>query len=250
MDIDNVIKEAQDLLSKNSEWRNRYKGYAEAFIANEEVISSNKRRFNELSPLYFYISTTKIKEAKNNLLLDVRYRGRSVATLKVAQDSITLSTKDKNTNNKSVFECEFELDNVPWLDKKATAFKSFFINYTPSINKKGIDGECNLESLLLTEFSGKGKQIKKIKPVRYQGIRFGMPTPLGASDHKKLKYSGFRGGEIDILARTGRGRATYLTVIEVKDENKQNEPPKDTLKQAIKYAVFIRELLRSESVKD
>jgi hypothetical protein len=102
----------------------------------------------------------------------------------------------------------------------------------------------------LTEFSGKGKQIKKIKPVRYQGIRFGMPTPLGASDHKKLKYSGFRGGEIDILARTGRGRATYLTVIEVKDENKQNEPPKDALKQAIKYAVFIRELLRSESGKD
>ncbi|KAA6314316.1 hypothetical protein EZS27_035053 [termite gut metagenome] len=84
------------------------------------------------------------------------------------------------------------------------------------------------------------------------GIRFGMPTPISASNHKKpLKYAKQNGGGIDIFARTGRGRhATSLTVIEVKNENNSKEPPKDALKQAIQYAVFIRELLRSDCGED
>jgi hypothetical protein len=73
-----------------------------------------------------------------------------------------------------------------------------------------------------------------------------MPTPIGASDHKKLIYAKQYGGGIDIFARTKKGRATYLTVIEVKDEYNPKEPPKDALIQAIQYAVFIRELLRSD----
>ena len=77
-----------------------------------------------------------------------------------------------------------------------------------------------------------------------------MPTPISASNHKELKYADSKGGGIDIFARTGKGHGTYLTVIEVKDENNSKEPPKDALKQSIKYAVFIRELLRSDSGQD
>jgi len=109
--------------------------------------------------------------------------------------------------------------------------------------------EHNVESLLLSEFSKKksnSKQIKGIQPVKMCGNRFGMPTPISASNSDELNYSNQYGGGIDIFARTGKGRATYLTVIEVKDENKAEEPPKDALIQAIKYAVFIRELLRSD----
>jgi hypothetical protein len=74
-----------------------------------------------------------------------------------------------------------------------------------------------------------------------------MPTPISASNHKApLKYSKSKGGGIDILARTGRGPHATLTVIEVKDENTDKEPPEAALKQAIQYAVFIRELLRSD----
>ena len=75
-----------------------------------------------------------------------------------------------------------------------------------------------------------------------------MPTPISASKHKAIKYSGASGGGIDILARTGTGGInTYLCIMELKDENVKSEPPKDALKQSIAYATFIRELLRSDA---
>ena len=78
-----------------------------------------------------------------------------------------------------------------------------------------------------------------------------MPTPLVASKLGVVGYSGFGGGGIDILARVGTGgRATYLCVIEFKDETVKTEPPTVVIEQAIKYAVFVRELLRNETVGD
>ena len=73
-----------------------------------------------------------------------------------------------------------------------------------------------------------------------------MPTPISASKHGTTKYSKQHGGGLDILARIGTGgRATYLCVIELKDENTSAEPASHAIAQAIKYTVFIRELLRS-----
>ena len=82
-------------------------------------------------------------------------------------------------------------------------------------------------------------------------MRFPMPTPISASDHKAVKYSGVYGGGIDILARTGTGGTnTYLCIMELKDENVKSEPPKAALSQAIAYTTFIRELLRSEAGRE
>ena len=251
MNIIDVIKEAQDLLSKNSEWKHRYKGYAENLIANVNVIKLNRNRFNEFPPLYFYISTTNAKSAKTKLLLDIRYRGQSVATLKANQNDITISSKKQDDKNLRDFNCNIKLNDISWQEKQVSEFRTFFKKRPNSRNngnnKK--NEEHNVENLLLSEFSkrnSKNKQIIGIQPLKICGNRFGMPTPLSASDHNKLSYSNQYGGGIDIFARTGKGRATYLTVIEVKDENNPKEPPKDALKQAIQYAVFIRELLRSD----
>jgi len=75
-----------------------------------------------------------------------------------------------------------------------------------------------------------------------------MPTPISASKHEPVKYSGIHGGGIDILARTGTGgKATHLCIMELKDENTKREPPKEVVKQAIAYATFIRELLHSDA---
>jgi len=75
-----------------------------------------------------------------------------------------------------------------------------------------------------------------------------MPTPISASKHGVTKYAKQHGGGIDIFARIGTGgRATYLCVIELKDENIKAEPASHVIQQALKYAVFIRELLRSEA---
>ncbi len=58
------------------------------------------------------------------------------------------------------------------------------------------------------------------------------------------------GGEIDIFCRRKAGNRSRLTVIEVKDENLSSETFHLAIKQAIAYAVFIRELARSESGRD
>jgi hypothetical protein len=256
--MDAVIKETQDLLLKNPEWIERYKNYVEDIKSNKALIKDNRKLFNEFSPLYFYISTTNARNAKKTLSLDVRYRGQSVATLQASSDGINISTEGgkREENNKRDFECTIKLPKIPWTHPTTSDFRKFFkerpnSRNSTSDNKK--NEEHNVESLLLAEFSKQSstnKQIAGIKPVKIENIRFGMPTPLGACDHKKLKYCNSSGGGIDILARTGLGGTRFISVIEVKDENLKNEPPQDALKQAIQYAVFIRELLRSDSGQD
>jgi hypothetical protein len=259
-----TIKEAQELLSENkTEWLVRYTKYASDIllnIDNEYIIKKYKKQFNEFPPLLFYISTTRAKEnIKNRLFLDIRYGGQSVATLKITSNDVTISTKDKDEKNLENFNCNIELpDNTPWRTTEATNFRKYFRERVEPRNKtKGSrsNEEHNVESLLLTEFSKRGskdKAICGIQPIKIFDYRFGMPTPISACNHKgPLKYSKQYGGGIDIFARTGNGRhSTYLTVIEVKDENKKDEPPTDALKQAIQYAVFIRELLRSDCGAD
>jgi hypothetical protein len=257
MNIDNVIKETQDLLFENSdEWKDRYSIYANEFLTNKKVIELYRKQFNEFPPLHFYISTNLARRAKNTLSLDVRYRGQSVATLKANQNGITISTTKQYDKNSRDFDCKIKLDNTLWSNAQATEFRKFFKErpYTRNDNDKNKrNEEHNVENLLLKEFSKRSsssKQILGIQPIKIGGIRFGMPTPISASNHKALKYSGSSGGGIDIFTRTGKGGSRYLTVIEVKDENNSKEPPKDALKQAIQYAIFIRELLRSNSGKN
>ena len=74
-----------------------------------------------------------------------------------------------------------------------------------------------------------------------------MPTPISASNKKAVTYSGTSGGGIDIFTRTGHGKATYLNIMELKDENHKGEEPTVVIRQAIAYATFILRLLRSES---
>lgn len=255
--MNKIIKEAQDLLSKNTEWKKRYADYAQAILANTDYIKVNRRKLKEYPPLHYYISTSIARNARNTLLLDVRYRGQSVATMKAFRDGVTISTKGKISKNLRDFDCKIELNDTNWNGKESQKFRSFFKNRVKSRNSKKNKGneEHNVENLLLSEFSkerSKEKPILNIQPVKLCGIIFGVPTPISASDHKKpLKYAKHHGGGIDIFARTGcGGRSTYLTVIEVKDENNTKEPPLDALKQAIQYSVFIRELLRSSSGND
>ena len=252
-DLENTIKETQELvLQHKGEWLPRYERYAEALIENKDSITVNRRKFNEFAPFRYYISTSTAMKSKHNLKLDVRYRGQSVATIESTQKGVIISTKGKNENNLKHFGCDIELNNVEWRGKEAKAFRAFFKNRDNSRNNilKSND-EHYVESLLLSEFSKRisvNKQILGIQPVKLFGVKFGMPTPLSASNqHKLTEYAKQYGGGIDILARTGGGRYdTHLTVIEVKDKNDIKEPPKAALRQAIKYAVFIRELLRSE----
>jgi hypothetical protein len=191
----------------------------------------------------------------NNGIFGLRYAGQQVADLRVSKGEVKISTKDYDTNNKRDFDCEVQADNALWDSKEASKFRKHFKDApirSDRENKR--NEEHRVESMLLGEFSkksGKNKLLLGIQPVRLFGgrLRFQLPTPLTASG-KEVKYSNSSGGGIDILCRIGRGTKTKLCVMEVKDENISKEPPSKAVGQAIAYAVFLRELLRSKSGND
>lgn len=242
------IEQVKELL-QNSEWIKRFDNYADAILDNLSVIEKHKKLFHEWAPLHLYMNIT---EAKSNMLFSLRYLGQDVAKIKVKNEKVTISTKKFERNNERDFGCSIILDDVEWKSVDASNFRKYFVK---NLGRTGNSGKGNeehrIESLLLTEFSkkiGSNKLIRNIQPVKLGGIaRFQMSTPLGASNIKKLKYSNSHGGGIDILSRIGVGKATKLCIMEVKDENNTKETPTKAIQQGLAYAVFIRELLRSES---
>lgn len=245
-----VIEETCALLKKNGEWRERYAGYAKDISVNKPVIESVKKRFREWSPLRLYLTVTEAKKAKHSVIFDLRYLGQTVAELTANIDKgLKLSTKGYERTNHDHFCCDICLSAADWTSDDATKFRMFFRNRKGLRNAaKRKNDEHRLESQLLTEFSkmkSKEKPLLRIQPVKIAGVRFPIPTYVQASNHKKVDI-GY--GHIDILARTGTGgKATHLCIMELKDENEKKELPKEVMKQAIAYATFIRELLRSNS---
>lgn len=245
-----IVAASRELLLEQSEWRNRYLGYAERIASNHDLIKAVRATFHEWAPLYVYLNVSNAKNAGKSVNFELRYLGQTVAAL-TAKEKLTISTAGLVEQNNRDFDCALTLSNDVWDGMAARAFRNHF-KTRPALRKpnsgKGNE-EHRIESMMLTEFTRvKNKKLRQIKPVMIGGIRFPMPTPLGASNHKHLKYSGAFGGGIDILARTGTGgRATRLCIMELKDENTAKEPPREVMKQAVAYATFVRELLRSDA---
>ena len=250
-----IIDETRQLLIANHEWRERYAAYGTDILNKIDFIREVKSKFREWAPLRFHINTTNARKTAASVTFDLSYLGQNVATLSYRRGEFNLSTKsekgdDYNFKNKRDFDCEITLDRSPWDGAEARAFRSHFKNRKPLRNTESErnNDEKRIESMLLTEFSkNKDKALQNIKPVKIGGFRFPMPTPLLASKKGVVKYAK-KGGGIDILARTGTGgRNTHLCILEVKDENKPSESADIVIQQALKYTVFIRELLRSEA---
>ena len=251
-DFQKIAEEVQVFLAENPEWRSRYQEYGEKISANIDYIKTVRRSFHEWSPLNVYMNISSAKNAVNSIRFELRYLGQTVADLKAnTKAGHKLSTKRYEKINCRDFGCDICLSDADWKGDDVAKFRTFFKQRKGDHNaESGKNGrEHELESQLLTEFSTTiDKVIRQIKPVKIGGVRFPMPTPISASDHKTLKYSGPHGGGIDLFTRIGTGGpATRLCIIELKDENEPDEPPRDALKQAVAYATFIRELLRSDA---
>lgn len=253
-DLVETINKTQALLYENKEdWISRYKKYAEDINKNLDFIESARKSFRQLKQLMVYLNTTSARNAISTVLFELRYYGQTVAELTGFESGeLKLSTKRKKRyekNNLRDFDCEIQLNDVDWVSDEAREFRKFFIHRKGprkvEIGKKENE-EARLESLWLSELEEKkDKALSYATPVRIGKVRFSMPTPISASQkNKPVKYSGFRGGGIDILARVGTGGPdTYLCIMELKAKS---EPPKHALRQAVAYTTFIRELLRSE----
>lgn len=252
----NTISIVENLLMDHREWIPRYAEYAKGILANSDKIADKKSKFHQWSPLYLYMI---VSQAKGQMVFSLRYLGQDVARLNVKPKGITITTKGFDNHNKDHFNCDIRLHGHEWRSIESKEFRQHFTTKSKSYSKLGkrtkASGKDNeehrLESLLLSEFSkriGNEKKLVNIQPIKLGGIaRFQMPTPLTASNLKKLGYSDSRGGGIDIIARIGKGKATKLCIMELKDKNNSKEPPAKVIQQGIAYATFIRELLRSES---
>ena len=257
-----VVKEVLVQLQQNrSEWENRYKGYITKIRENANKHIKLYPPVKE--PLFVY--TTISNETKPNPVRYLRFMGQNVGRLLQEKGNYFLvisSEEDKNSCTAfSGYASGIKPGKYNW-GKNPTAerFRDFFANYN------GVKGNNNhehtVESAFLTDLEkkkGTGKTLKYIQPVEIRGKRFQMPTPLGASNlhsiksqadltnSKFLKYSKRSRGGIDILARRRIASHTYITVIELKDKYEENEPPQKAMYQAVAYATFIRELIRSDA---
>ncbi|MCL1951848.1 MAG: hypothetical protein FWF60_03365 [Oscillospiraceae bacterium] len=246
-----TIAEVLGKLEKNPEWEALFAGYADYLLKRQESILARKKLFHEFPPLRFYLRISDIKKAESYTLFDVRYRGQSVASMRVCDDKVRIDRT--NPNNGQDFEMTLAIsESVDWRSKEASELRKHFRDLG---GNRRCEREHNIENLLITEFSkrkSEGKELIGIQPVKYCGFRFVMKTPLKASEHGHVEYAGRDGdgGGIDILARTGHGDATFLTVVEVKNENKPDEPAAYAVEQGIAYAVFLIKLLRSKSGAD
>jgi hypothetical protein len=246
-----VIVETRKLLTENPEWQGRYAAYAHEIQSNLNYITSVRHSFHEWRPLLLYLNVSNAKKAKQHLILELRYLGQTVALIRY-NNELLLDTTSYDDLNLRDFGCAISVHGARWDSPESAAFRVFFKRREAKRNTSGKGNqEHRLESLLLTEFSKRtGKLLPFIQPVIVAMLRFPMPTPLSASNHKTTAYSSHYGGGIDLFARVGKGRGATLAVLELKDENTATEPPLDAVKQAVTYAVFIRELLRSEAGKD
>jgi len=253
--VDDTLAELRNPKKREEEWVKIFQNRARGILNNLDNIKQNRKQLHMWAPLTFSIKVTSATSTGKTVKIDVKYLGQNVAELSIEKDKVYITTNpDKKgkteSNNERYFGCEIKLNDVPWKSAEARKFRRYFKDRIP---EKSLRQESRIESLLLTEFAkSTDKLLRNIQPVMIGDVNFPMPTPLKASI-KGVEYSRNSSGGIDILARVGTGgRHAFLCVIEVKDENKQHtkEPPTVVIKQAIKYATFIRELVRSDAGKN
>lgn len=242
-------------LQKNPQWKNNFKRYATSIISAQETIhKEDLAGFRVHAPLYLYTTIKDAMGKKSSLRFILRYKGQEVASISQKKSMVYVKIDEKQAErNHYFFRKNDSKDHLitksgcfPWNSDEGREFRRFFGAFP---DKNNSNAEHTLESILLTELeksSAADKSLCGIQPVKLNGKRFQMKTAFAAS---KLKSGGpvysNKGGGIDILARRKTGNHTYLTVIELKDENRRSESPEIAIRQAISYSVFIRELLRS-----
>lgn len=249
----------QAKLHQAPHWEKIYAGYAAALRANQERIRQARHTFRVPKPLHRYISIGQAKKPGGATEFDLRYLGQSVGQVRVADGQGPKLTVSKTTAANSE-RFGYKLDEILGDDwktgKKAAQFRAFYTGLLERTDTRPRQPEHMVESALFSELeklTGNTKQLKLIQPISYKGIRLHMKTALTASESCRgiCEVAGpGAGGDIDVFCRMSRGNRSRLTVIEVKDENESGETFHLAIKQAIAYAVFIRELARSESGLD
>lgn len=253
-------KYTQKLLWNAPRWKQIYAGYARDLLKNMDKMDEKRKTLGSqkaLEPLWYYTTIDAIRgHAKFDF--DLRYLGQSVGTIKILDGKpiLCVSEQKANTSYRDFGYNVGKINDEVWdVGKKAITFRTYYQTVSQQAIKTPRQREHMVESALLTELGkkqGATKALKFIQPITcIPGVRLHMKTALRASDAASGVVSvSDQGGDIDVFCRRKIGNRSRLTVIEVKDENKSSETFHIAIKQAIAYAVFIRELARSQSGPD
>ena len=246
--METIINKVKTLLADNLEWEERYSKYI--LEIQKKMNEGIRRPFQKPEGLSLYSSVSK----RNGREYDLRFDGQSVGRVVCISNSVRLIPQEKA--NKNYFSEEYsELqmsEGVEWHSTEASKFRRFFREKSKEANSIKLKSpEHRLENRFLKEFAKRtrteGKVLCNIQPVKLYNCFFQLPTPIKASTHNP-EYAEEKGGGIDILARVKSVEGdSRICVMELKDENKNNESQADAMKQAISYAVFLANLLRSGS---
>ena len=218
----------------------RFDSYAEKIQQKDY----SQFRINLPKNLNKYIN---IKQAiSKNPQISLLYLGQQVAYMDVRKDKNDCDYNIAiNDTVKKYFEDfpEFPNNKFYWKSTDGTNFRQFFDN--TETNKLHSE-EHKHESLIISEFEktkSENKSLLNIQPIKIAGqFRFQMASPVNGKGEKGM-------GNIDILARVGRGISTNIAIVELKvskDYFKNN----NGIEQVLNYAVSIRELLRKSKANE
>ena len=243
-----------ELQGSDRSWIQQYAGYAQSLTHRKQQISAARKSFRVLEPLCCYITIGEIIR-EGRTAFDLRYLGQSVGSVIVKANGrrVLRVSKEKANNSLAYFGYPLgEIADEDWSSGNlARQFRAFYQTLACRQDIFPRQQEHMVESALFSELektARSSKTLAGIQPISYlPNTRFHMKTALKASSAAEdAVHVSPSGGEIDVFCRCRYGNRSRLTVIEVKDENESGETFSLAIKQAIAYAVFIRELVRSD----
>ncbi len=234
-----IIEKTLIEISKDSDWETRYANYAKDILKHESYHKEMNNKAKVKFPLSKYTSITKYRGKK--VETDIRYLGQSIGSFFFEPDSKPYFKKSKSGYNdlvKRYPDIPKLQDKEEWNSRNMKRFRSF-LSHIDVKYAEIHSPEHKCENLLLREFhqtDSKKKSLINIQPITFGGEFVQLTTNLSASKKGVVSYSK-RGGGIDIMARSRhKDNKVYLSIFELKDENKSDEPMSDVIQQALSYA--------------
>jgi len=232
--LQDIVNEIRKTTNKEGEFK-RFDSYADTILEKDFNQFKIKRSKNLHQYISIYNATNKAPQ------ISLRYLGQQVASMDVCKPyKITICGTVENYFKDIP---NFPVNGFNWKSDDGTKFRKFFEN--PKKNNLRSE-EHKHESLIISEFEKKKSEDKSllyIQPIKINNLfRFQMATSVNGNGEKGM-------GNIDILARVGRRSNANIAIIELK-VSKSYLSKNDGVKQALSYAVFIRELLRKSKANE
>lgn len=163
----------------------------------------------------FTVHQRTLRRATNGLEVSVELRGIGVGRL----------LPPPNGRGYPILETKQDARELEWGGSEARAY------IRACANMKRTSPERHLQGVIVQALSTspKHKLLQNLRPVRPANCMMEIPTPVD-------RYGNIGTGNIDILARTGRGRWPTFVICELKVDT---TTPYDAMVQAIRYAVAL-----------